>query len=136
MIEKICEEISYEIEDGEDWLNEEMEVEIELLPDDIWIGEDYDFDEDYNYKEVLKLFKLNYGCKYIEGGGFKMRVFSSYSIHNNKITIVPTRYTKHFLASKSLNVETEIKEFRDLEFEIATTEIQINTDKEDLLEEV
>lgn len=129
VIESICEEISSKIADDEEYLNKEIEVEIELLPDDIWLGKDYDFDEDYNYKEVLKLFKLNYSRKYITGGEFKISIFNGYSIHNNKITIVPTKYTKYFLASKSLNVETKIKEFRNLEFEIATTEIQVNMDK-------
>lgn len=140
VIESICEKIEFKIEDNEDYMHTEIRGEVELLPEDIetedyYEIEDYDPSEKYNYDEVLKIYKLNYGYKRLNGSSMKTAVFGSYRIHNNKISFEPTRYTKLFLASKSLNVETEIKEFRDLEFEIATTEIQINMDKEDLLQE-
>lgn len=146
VIESICEKLEFKIEDNEDYMHTEIKGEVELLPEDIetedyYDLEDYDPSEKYNYDEVLKIYKLNYGYKRLNGSSMKTAVFSSYRIHNNKISFEPTSRIIHLLAVKEFNQELDTdwfknkEELESTELEIAEPTILIKFDEEDLSEE-
>lgn len=143
VIESICEKLEIEIACDEDYMNTEIRGEVELLPEDIdtedyYDLEDYDPSEKYNYDEVLKIHKLNYGYKRLNGSSMKTAVFGSYRIHNNKISFEPTSRIIHLLAVKEFNQELDTDWFKNkedlesIELEVGIMTIQVNVDKEEL----